>query len=263
MMSTSTEVRMAGHAPTMRRPLIAARVGPTRPPSTPADRRLRNAKIRQLHEWLELSIERYVGLYETGSLTAGDPWVEGRSDRDILIVIDAQISGEDLDAIAAQLKLIGFNDIYLFNVVRKQDFLQTHTDYDIGMKFRGTTLFGQNLLPWKETPSLGFADQWATKGLRAIPAKLRIRALNGRCWSVEHLRDEVYFLLKQLFLCLAYRRYADTGHFPRRRRDVADAYGSAELRRLEENLGTIDQADKESLVRIAKSAIDVMQDLTR
>jgi hypothetical protein len=246
-----------------REPLIATGIPWRRPPSEPGDRVLRNAKIVQLHGALKLQIEPYVGLYETGSLTAGDPWVEGRSDRDILIVIEGVIGNPCIETIAGQLDSIGFNDTYLFNPAPKHAFLGTHSDHDIAMKFRGTTLFGPDLIAEKETPTRAFAEQWALGGLRQMAGKLRIRVLNSGCWSVEHLRDDIYFLLKQTLLFLADKKYADTGHYPRRREDVASAYASDELRALAGRMVTIDQADKASLVQIAESATTVVQQYYR
>jgi hypothetical protein len=242
-------------------PLVALRIPLRRPPGEAADRVLRNAKLERLHHWLQLNIGRYVGLYETGSLPAGDPWVEGRSDRDVLIVIDGEISDQDREAIAAQLALFGFNDTYLFNLARRGGFLQTHSDHDIAMKFRGLTLFGPDLVARKETPSRAFAEQWAEAGLLTLPGRLRIRVLNARCWSLERLRDEIYFLLKQMLLFLADRSYADTGRYPKRRLDVADAYGSNELRELASAMVAIDQASRETLTWLARSAIGVLQRL--
>jgi hypothetical protein len=244
-------------------PSIAIGVPRRGPPSEPGDRNLRNAKLRCLQSLLQLDVERYVGLYETGSLTAGDPWVEGRSDRDIVIVIDGQITGEGVRAISRQLEAVGFTDTYLFNIARRRGFLRTHSDRDIAMKFRGSTLFGEDLLAQKEAPSRAFAEYWAQAGLRTLPGKLRIRVLNAPCWSVEHLRDDVYFLLKQTFLFLAARRYADTGHYPRRRLDVADAYSSAELRALAGNMVMIDRADKASVIGSARSAIKALHQANR
>jgi hypothetical protein len=244
-------------------PLVALRIPLRRPPGEAADRVLRNAKLERLHHWLQLNIGRYVGLYETGSLPAGDPWVEGRSDRDILIVIDGEISDQDREAIAAQLALFGFNDTYLFNLARRGGFLQTHSDHDIAMKFRGTSLFGPDLIAEKEAPSRAFAEHWAKAGLRTLPGKLRIRALNARSWSEERSRDEIYFLLKQMFLFLAYMKYAETGTCPKRRQDVASAYRSTELRQLAQAMATIDEANRESLIRAARSAIAVLQELNR
>jgi hypothetical protein len=263
-MRTPTETREPVQRKTApRRPSISVGIPRRGPPSEPDDRSLRNAKLRRLHGWLRLYLERYVGLYETGSVPAGDPWVEGRSDRDILIVVDGQITSEGVEAISGQLEVVGFTDTYLFNIARRHGFLRTHSDHDIAMKFRGATLFGEDLLAQKEAPSRVFAERWAEAGLRTMPGKLRIRVMNAPCWSAERLRDDIYFLLKQMFLFLAARSYANTGHYPRRRFDVADAYSSVELRELARDIVTIDRADKASLTESATSAIKALHALNR
>jgi hypothetical protein len=237
---------------------------------TPAKRRtrfeaidqvLRNSKLCRLHEWLRVSIEAYVGLYEAGSLTSGDGWVEGRSDRDVLILLDGPIAAAQEEMIRAELQMIGFSDSYLFYFGHKRRFLRTHSDQDISMKFRGVALFGEDLLPDKETPSPAFAQHWADAGLRTLPARFRIRILNGRFWSEERLRDELYNDLKRMFMFLADRKYAETGCYPRRRADVAAAYGSEGLRQLGERLGRIDQDDRQRLIDVAKLAVAVMDEL--
>jgi hypothetical protein len=62
-------------------------------------------------------------------------------------------------------------------------------------------------------------------------------------------------------LFLADKRYADTGDYPRRRQDVADANGSDELRKLARGMVSIDQADKAGLIKLAQSGIRVLDEL--
>jgi hypothetical protein len=228
----------------------------------PIDRVLRNEKLRGLHDWLQLRIEPYVGLFEAGSLAAGDVWVEGRSDRDVLILVDGRLLPKAEGMISAQLVRIGFSDSYLFYLSQKQRFLRTQSDQDISMKFRGVALFGEDLLPQKETPSRAFAERWAAAGLRPMPARFRIRALNGGFWSEQRLRDELYNDLKRMFMFLADKHFAATGHYPRRRTDVADAYRSTGLRELAQSLVAIDLADRRGLIATAELAVGVLQELS-
>jgi hypothetical protein len=232
-------------------------------PSEPLDRVLRNPKLQRLHEWLRSHVAAYVGLYEAGSVAAGDPWVEGRSDRDVLILVDGGMTPQLRDAIASQLETIGFTDHYLFYLGQKPGFLQTHSDHDVSMKFRGIVLFGEDVLAEKEVPSRAFVQRWADVGLRTMAAKLRIRILNARCWSIERLRDELYTDFKLMFMLLADQKYAETGVYPRTRVEVADAYDSQPLRELLRTLVEIDQADRQTLIQRATLAIGALQDLVR
>ncbi|OGC82643.1 MAG: hypothetical protein A2V81_03360 [Candidatus Abawacabacteria bacterium RBG_16_42_10] len=113
------------------------------------EQELRNSKLSNLHEWLNSNVSGYVGLYEAGSTTAGDPWVESRSDRDITIVL-ADISRKVEQEVQQYLSEADFDDTYLFIMFAKEHFLATHSDQDISMKFRGQTLYGEDLVSVKE-----------------------------------------------------------------------------------------------------------------
>ncbi len=119
------------------------------------DNVLRNPKLRRLHECLADGLNGYVGLGEAGSTTAGDPWVKGRSDRDIAIVLAGKIDGHYRQRIQRQLGRLRFGDVYLFYVMHERRFMVTHSDQDISMKFRGQMLFGQDLITQKDTPEAG------------------------------------------------------------------------------------------------------------
>jgi hypothetical protein len=222
---------------------------------------LRNQKVQGLHEWLARSIAEYDGLYEAGSVAVGDPWVDGRSDREIAIVMGGTIDSQIRDQIQRQLAAHEFTDTYLFNLISRRGFLRVTGHHDIAMKFRGQVLFGRDLLAPKETPSREFAHGFARDRRRLLVAQLSIRVLNARIWSIEHLRDDLYAELKLMFLCLADRSYAEFGYYPRRRLDVADAYQSEDLRRIATSLVQIDQIDKDELIETARTAITVLQRL--
>lgn len=224
-----------------------------------SDKVMRNAKLRGLHEWLARNIEEYDGLYEAGSVAVGDPWVDGRSDRDISLVVGGPISQEIRALIREVLGRQGFGDTYLFNLSPRRGFLETHAHHDIAMKFRGRVLFGRDLLSRKETPSREFAGGFARERIRRVIGQLQISSLNAKCWSVEHLRDELYGQLKLMFLSLADKKYAETGTYPARRADVADAYQSDDLRQLDASLIQIDQSGRDDLIRTAQLAISVLQ----
>jgi hypothetical protein len=129
------------------------------------------------------------------------------------------------------------------------------------MKFRGQVLFGRDLLTEKDTPSREFANGFVRERTGLLVAQLKIRMLNAKIWSVEHLRDDLYAELKLMFLCLADNKYAESGHYPKRRSDVADAYQSEDVRELATCIIEIDRSDREDLVRTARLAINMLQRL--
>jgi hypothetical protein len=236
---------------------------PTALPQIETDKVMRNAKLARLHAWLAQNIDDYDGLYEAGSVPAGDPWVDGRTDREVAIVVGGTITGEIRGRIQEQLAIQGFDDTYLFNLTPRRGFLTTQVHHDIAMKFRGQVLFGKDLLTEKETPPREFAARYAQERMGLLFGQLNIRMLNAKCWSVEHLRNDLYDELKLMFLALADKKYAETGEYPVRRLDVAEAYGCDDLRQLYDCLLRIDHSGQEDLIRTAQLAITVLDRLRR
>jgi hypothetical protein len=242
-------------------PTIRVRPASSQPRKRLVDTVLRNRKLLRLHRWLERDAEEYCGIYDIGSVASGDPWIDGRSDRDIMIVFDGLLAPKFRERIAPRLPLLGFNDKYTFNLARKDGFLGTHSHYDIAIKFRGQVVYGDDLIAAKETPTREFAGSLGQAGLRAMTPRIQVRLLNARSWSLERLRHELYVYLKLMFLHLADRHYATTGIYPARRRQVADAYGSPELRRVAGQLRKIDQLDTQALIGIGQLAVSFLQKL--
>lgn len=239
--------------------LTDRRVPRRRPGDDEADRILRNEKVQLLHASLSEMTKGYVGLFETGSAAVGDPWVRGRSDRDIAVVLSGRINDNVVQAVSRSVTQCNFNDAYLVYPMHLGRFLSTKTDQDIAMKFGGVRLFGQDLLTAKDTPSRAFADGVARAGLRATDATFRVLFLNAQHWSLGRVRNELYTDIKRLFMYLGYKHYADTGEYPKRRHEVVEAYGSAQLGLLASSLLNIDEAGRESLAGSTRSAVDVLR----
>lgn len=221
---------------------------------------LRNSKLDNLHQWLSNNVSGYLALCEAGSTTAGDPWVEGRSDRDITIVLE-NVSKETDEGIQQYLSTAGFDDTYLFLIFSKEYFLATHSDQDISMKFRGETLYGEDLVSAKEAPSQEFANNVAKKGLVSMPRKFRTRLLNSGYWSNEHLKDKLYPEFKRLLMYLADLRYAETGQYPRRRIDVAKEFHSEKLLKIENIIASVSQATSKDLMQATEFAISFLSSI--
>jgi hypothetical protein len=224
------------------------------------DRRLRNHKLGHLHRALARNVPGYVGMYEAGSTTARDPWVAGRSDRDITIVFSGQVRARLERELRRQLPALGFNDTYGFTAIPKGRFLATRHDNDISMKFRGRVLFGEDLIRHKQMPSRALAHQIAQDGLRALRGKFGHCLLNAESWSLELLRDKLYEAFKLFLMYLAADAYAETGRYPKRRIDVARAYGSGELLHIARVVAKVDSTEKVELLSTARIARDLLKD---
>lgn len=219
---------------------------------------LRNDKLTQLHSWLTLNVEGYTAMSEAGSTTAGDPWVEGRSDRDISIVVELKTPTitEDIQRALARL---AFNDNYLFLVLDKERYLRTENEQDLSVKFRGEILFGEDVLTLKEKPTLQFASTIAQRGLSSMVQKLETRQLNSAYWSEDHLKDKTYSEFKRFIMFLAAERYGATGLYPRMRIEVAKAYDSEQLHKICSLLARFESATHEEVDAGLVSALDFIR----
>ncbi|HJQ08153.1 MAG TPA: hypothetical protein VJ836_01575 [Candidatus Saccharimonadales bacterium] len=226
------------------------------------DKQLRNTKLRKLHERLRQAVPGYLALCEAGSTTAGDSWVEGRSDRDIAIVI-SQPDAASTALVQTTLSDLGFNDTYLFLIIAQDIFLTTTSEQDLSMKFRGQTLFGPDLVAQKELPPRDFAASIVQKGLAGMERKLANRLLNSNFWSEDHLKDKLYPELKRLFMFLAARHYADTGVYPRSRQDVANVCDSSELQQVWSVLAAFDSATKAEVIAATEAALGWLKNYPR
>lgn len=222
--------------------------------SSDSDKDLRNSKLETLHTWLTSNISGYAALCEAGSTTAGDVWTEGRSDRDIVIIVEG-LSDKIEAKIQEHLVASDFNDTYLFIIFPKERFLKTNSDQDISMKFRGQTLFGEDLVAQKETPSKEFALEIGQRGLKSMFKKFKTRLMNSGYWSEEHLKDKLYPEFKHFFMYLADIEYGKTGKYPRRRTDVAEVFNSDELRTIVNLFANFNEASKAEVIEAVKAAI--------
>ena len=221
------------------------------------EKTIRNEPLKKLHAWLEVNIDGYIALCEAGSTTAGDPWVAGRTDRDITIVV-ARLTDGAQTAIRRYLKN-KFGDSYLFIIFDEGTFLTNTTEQDLSMKYRGQTLFGIDVIAQKPEFPRKLAAQLAQSGLRSQERKLRTRLMNSEHWSIEHVRDYMYPEFKRLIMWLAAKKYAETGKYPRSRAEVATAYNSQELRLLVKAISNIDGLSRREIINAASSAVKLAQ----
>jgi hypothetical protein len=128
------------------------------------------------------------------------------------------------------------------------------------MKFRGQVLFGDDLVDQKQMPSRALARKVAQDGLRTMRGQFGSCLLNGGSWSLELLRDKLYEAFKLFLMYLAANAYADTGHYPRRRADVARSYGSAELLHIARLVASIDHTEKSELISATRASRDLLKD---
>lgn len=136
-------------------------------------------------------------------------------------------------------------------------FLTTQSEQDLSVKFRGQTLFGEDVIAKKEKPSQEFAADIVDKGLKSLSRKLRTRLMNAEHWSIEQLRNYMYPEFKRLVMFLATKKYAETGKYPKSRTEVVQVYGSKELKKVVDAIHNIDSLDNEDIMNVAAVAIDL------
>lgn len=109
--------------------------------------------LEQLDTWLNANWPNYRSMIEGGSVAAGDPQIEGRSDWEIAIVAD-KISDEDMAKLHDFLATFPQDDRVEL-VYRITDQLLSHSDdmHYLTGKFRSKTLYGENLIDKIPLPS--------------------------------------------------------------------------------------------------------------
>ena len=109
-------------------------------------------KLSVLNDLLVKKCKGYISMIATGSIAVGDPWIEGRSDRDILLIFGGNPSGNLLKMrdICASLY---FDDSYNFTSMPRKAFGLSTSKYALSNRFRSKTLFGKDLVPLSQLPN--------------------------------------------------------------------------------------------------------------
>lgn len=211
-----------------------------------------NDQLQKFHDWLSENCETYISMVANGSNVTGDTWIEGRSDYDILLVFSNDFRSE-FSKVKDHLKRSSFTDDYFFIPFTKEVFLQYHNGtHDFSRKFRTRTLFGQDLISKIQLPTKEQARDVFLSNMWSFMDEFERRLLNAGFWSEKKVRGAFWEIFKNAFMHLQIKSYSETGIYPRTRDELARSLHSSELSETLDILKKIDDADKDSIVRVAE-----------
>lgn len=212
-----------------------------------------NAEIRKFHDFLQ-KYRSYQSMIEVGSVAAGDPWIEGRSDRDILLIFDDAVPYEAMRKYLVESK---FGDEFLFTPLSTSEFIgPMNHSHDFSHRFRSTCHFGENLVDKVVLPNEDVTQKIYENGLARVRDRLLARMLNASFWSENRTRGVFWKSFKHAFMHLAIREYATTGAYPRTRAELAKGVDS-----LEEAcnvLHGINTQPRENILCVAERLVDYL-----
>jgi len=217
-------------------------------------------KLGVLNDALATRFSDYVSMIATGSIITGDPFIEGRSDRDILLVFENDPL-RDLGDTRRLLTLPTFDESYVFTRIKRSDWGQADSKYAFSNRFRSKTLFGLDLVPRAQLPDKGTTRRMYLNGLEDVSQKLAIHLDNSVFWSQSKVRDKFWKQFKHAFMFLAVRDYYLTGNYPKTRKELAERLKSSEIDEAFVVLHSIDQQPKERIECCAKGLVNYLKDL--
>jgi hypothetical protein len=111
-------------------------------------------KLEKFDKLLRSKSTNYLSMIAVGSIITGDPYIEGRSDKDIVLIFKNNPK-KDLHKVEQIIKNISFDESYLFTPIPKDSFGTANSKYSFSNAFRSKTLFGEDfvkraILPSKE-----------------------------------------------------------------------------------------------------------------
>jgi len=221
---------------------------------------MNHKRLGELDEQLHEAFDDYLSMLAVGSIAVGDPWIEGRSDMDILLIFkpDSTIKFPQIEQILGEFD---FDDTYEFTAMPRDHFGQANSKYAFSNRYRTKTLFGPDFVPESELPDdESISDIWA-HGLSDDIHRLKKYVANSVFWGVSRIRKKLWKQFKHTFMHLAIRAYGLSGDYPCTRREIVDRSQSPELAEVYEVLHSIDHQEKERIVNSARGLVSFLEDL--
>lgn len=214
--------------------------------------------LSNLHEWLKTNCHSYISIIGVGSFVTGDSYIEGRSDKDYLVVFD-KILDKDISKLKEYLSNTDFNDVYGFVPMEKDYFLKNKKhSHDFSGKFRTKTLFGEDIIKDKQIPSKDEAYKIINEGVADVMRRLYRILVNENIWSESKIRNISWKLYKHSFMYLAIKIYQDTKIYPKTRIEVVKQLKSKELDKTLNRLNNIDNSNKQEIIETNKKLLDYL-----
>lgn len=216
--------------------------------------------LQTLHERILSTDTTYTSMMLVRSQAVGEPFVEGRSDYDIVLSFDVYNSRIQ-DSLSNFLRGLPFDDSYLFTPLAQGDFvgplISTH---DFSHRFRSRVLFGDDLVPITKLPSL--EDSWDIyhKGILRTRRRLEHRLAHIDFWSLDKCRGEFWKLFKHSLMYLAVRAYCESGSYPRSRGDIVDYFCDERIVDVACKLYGINTASKKKMLSAGVGIVEFLRE---
>lgn len=216
-------------------------------------------KLEKFHLWLKEHFKDYICMIGTGSFVTGDKWIEGKSDKDIILVFEKPY-GNNIFHINDYLKKNSFDEIYLFVPMLKEKYLKSRKhSHDFSGKFRSLVLFGPDIIKNKELPSTEETKTIFLKGIDDVKRRLERVLINESIWTEKKIKKTLWKLFKHTFMYLAIKYYFENDVYPIKRSDLVNLTKEPILKKTLKFLYEINSKKREELLYVAKSLLEYLE----
>lgn len=217
--------------------------------------------LNSLNDWLKDNWSTYRSMIEGGSVAAGDPLIEGRSDWEIAIVAD-EISPENLNSLGTFLTSLPQDDrIELVYRITDKLLSPSNDLHYLTGKFRSKTLFGEDLISRIPTPDKDIVEKAWRDGLKKVVGQIDKYLVNSSIWSDEKIRKQFRTVFKNIFMFLQMKAWCEYGTFPISRQDTVDMYKSPELKQVWDTLHEINFKGRGVILQTAEQIKQYLNEL--
>lgn len=221
-----------------------------------------NKKLKALYKLLKKNREDYISMIGVGSTITGDPYIEGRTNKDVLLTFNKDYR-EEASLIEAIVKKFKFEQNYTFTPILKEDFGRADSKYSFSDKFRSKTLYGEDLVNQAKLPDKEKGREMYSNGFKDLKDKLNNIILNSSNWPSEKVRNKSWEQLKHVFMYLAIKEYYLSGEYPRTRNEVVNKLDSRSIEEAFMVLHSIDMQPKRRIIKCARDVINYLNKVER
>jgi len=211
--------------------------------------------LELFHNYLHENCPGYCAMIAIGSWAVGDQWIEGRSDRDTLLLFNQDFT-RSIPLINKYIEQSNFDDTYMFVPLLKEYLLRNKKhSHDFSGKFRSKVLFGEDIIPLKQLPDRETTLNIIQNGFWRAEGRISRTLLNEALWSDEKIRSVLWKEFKHAIMYLAIKQYYDTGVYPPKRIDLVEASKSNVLAEVVRVLYAINTEERTVILSVASTLL--------
>jgi hypothetical protein len=218
-------------------------------------------KLGEFDKKLRSISKNYLSMIAVGSTVTGDPYILGRSDKDIVLIYNINPL-YDMGNLEKLIGNSGFDESYLFAPVPKNEFGHPSSKYAFSNKFRSKTLHGEDFVSTAKLPEKKKINEIYLEGLQNTSNQIYNGIINSGLWSISKVRDTFWKEFKHVFMYLAIREYFISEDYPKTRAETAKRIASREVNATLGVLHSIDSKSKEEIVGCAKNLMGWMNSVS-